>query len=136
MFTVRSTSGKTGREVALEILHANIVLILTKLLKLEGFLTDHSILKKNCSLLLANYDEPSVAGTAIAAHEVGHAVQSPGIWFLRLEQHASCFNLQDPLSYMVACWYYNSNGNALINCFMDWCWFNVISDSGILLVTS
>ena len=57
---VRSTSGKTGREVAEEILHANGIYDVD-VVKGEGFLTDHY--------------RPSVAGTAIAAHEVGHAIQ-------------------------------------------------------------
>ncbi len=37
---VRSTSGKTGREVALEILHANGIYDV-EVVKGEGFLTDH-----------------------------------------------------------------------------------------------
>ncbi|MDU1612960.1 MAG: zinc metallopeptidase [Staphylococcus epidermidis] len=42
----------------------------------EGFLTDHyDPNKKVVCLSPANYDRPSVAGTAIAAHEVGHAIQ-------------------------------------------------------------
>ncbi|MBS3610891.1 zinc metallopeptidase, partial [Staphylococcus aureus] len=81
---VRSTSGKTGREVALEILHANGIYDV-EVVKGEGFLTDHYDPKKKVvSLSPANYDRPSVAGTAIAAHEVGHAIQDrQGYWFLR-----------------------------------------------------
>ena len=64
---VRSTSGKTGREVALEILHANGIYDV-EVVKGEGFLTDHYDPKKKVvSLSPANYDRPSVAGTAIAA---------------------------------------------------------------------
>ncbi|RLY65462.1 zinc metallopeptidase, partial [Staphylococcus epidermidis] len=45
-------------------------------IKGEGFLTDHyDPNKKVVCLSPANYDRPSVAGTAIAAHEVGHAIQ-------------------------------------------------------------
>lgn len=72
---VRSTSGKTGREVAEEILHANGIYDVD-VVKGEGFLTDHyDPNKKVVYLSPANYDRPSVAGTAIAAHEVGHAIQ-------------------------------------------------------------
>lgn len=72
---VRSTSGKTGREVAEEILHSNGIYDVD-VVKGEGFLTDHyDPNKKVVSLSPANYDRPSVAGTAIAAHEVGHAIQ-------------------------------------------------------------
>ena len=71
----RSTSGKTGREVAEEILHANGIYDVD-VVKGEGFLTDHyDPNKKVVCLSPANYDRPSVAGTAIAAHEVGHAIQ-------------------------------------------------------------
>ena len=67
---VRSTSGKTGREVALEILHANGIYDV-EVVKGEGFLTDHYDPKKKVvSLSPANYDRPSVAGTAIAAHKL------------------------------------------------------------------
>lgn len=72
---VRSTSGKTGREVAEEILHANGIYDVD-VVKGEGFLTDHyDPNKKVVCLSPANFDRPSVAGTAIAAHEVGHAIQ-------------------------------------------------------------
>ncbi|RTX95626.1 zinc metallopeptidase [Staphylococcus saccharolyticus] len=72
---VRSTSGKTGREVAEEILHANGIYDVD-VVKGDGFLTDHyDPNKKVVCLSPANYDRPSVAGTTIAAHEVGHAIQ-------------------------------------------------------------
>ena len=64
---VRSTSGKTGREVAEEILHANGIYDVD-VVKGEGFLTDHyDPNKKVVCLSPANFDRPSVAGTAIAA---------------------------------------------------------------------
>lgn len=87
---VRSTSGKTGREVALEILHANGIYDV-EVVKGEGFLTDHYDPKKKVvSLSPANYDRPSVAGTAIATHEVGHAIQDhQGYWFLRFRAKIS-----------------------------------------------
>lgn len=81
---VRSTSGKTGREVALEILHANGIYDV-EVARGEGFLTDHyDPSKKVLVLSPQNYDRPSVAGTAIAAHEVGHAIQhAEGYFFLK-----------------------------------------------------
>ncbi len=81
---VRSTSGKTGQEVALEILHANGIHDVD-VVKGDGFLTDHYDPRKKVLVLSpANFDRPSVAGTAIAAHEVGHAIQhAEGYFFLR-----------------------------------------------------
>lgn len=81
---VRSTSGKTGREVATEILHANGIYDVD-VVEGEGFLTDHyDPSKKVLVLSPANYNRPSVAGTAVAAHEVGHAIQhAEGYFFLR-----------------------------------------------------
>ncbi|HID1278017.1 TPA: zinc metallopeptidase [Staphylococcus aureus] len=100
---VRSTSGKTGREVALEILHANGIYDV-EVVKGEGFLTDHYDPKKKVvSLSPANYDRPSVAGTAIAAHEVCHAIQDhQGYWFLRFRAAlVPVANLGSSLSYMI-----------------------------------
>ncbi len=100
---VRSTSGKTGREVALEILHANGIYDV-EVVKGEGFLTDHYDPKKKVvSLSPANYDRPSVAGTAIAAHEVGHAIQDhQGYCFLRFRAAlVPVANLGSSLSYMI-----------------------------------
>lgn len=100
---VRSTSGKTGREVALEILHANGIYDV-EVVKGEGFLTDHYDPKKKVvSLSPANYDRPSVAGTAIAAHEVAHAIQDhQGYWFLRFRAAlVPVANLGSSLSYMI-----------------------------------
>ena len=67
---VRSTSGKTGREVAEEILHANGIYDVD-VVKGDGFLTDHYDPSKVVCLSPANYDRPSVAGTAIAAMKLG-----------------------------------------------------------------
>lgn len=81
---VRSTSGKTGQEVALEILHANGIYDVD-VVEGEGFLTDHYDPRKKVVVLSpANFSRPSVAGTAIAAHEVGHAIQhAQGYFYLR-----------------------------------------------------
>ncbi|MCD2136974.1 zinc metallopeptidase [Salinicoccus halitifaciens] len=72
---VRSTSGMTGREVAEEILHENGIYDVG-VERGQGFLSDHYDPKnKVIRLSPHNYDKPSVAGTAVAAHEVGHAIQ-------------------------------------------------------------
>lgn len=72
---VRSTSGLTGREVAEEILHENGIYDVG-VERGQGFLSDHYDPKnKVIRLSPHNYDKPSVAGTAVAAHEVGHAIQ-------------------------------------------------------------
>lgn len=81
---VRSTSGKTGQQVALEILHANGIYDVD-VVEGKGFLTDHYDPRKKVVVLSpANFSRPSVAGTAIAAHEIGHAIQhAQGYFFLR-----------------------------------------------------
>ncbi|ARJ51874.1 zinc metallopeptidase [Staphylococcus lutrae] len=99
---VRSTSGKTGREVALEILHANGIYDVD-VKEGEGFLTDHYDPKNKVVVLSpANYNKPSVAGTAIAAHEVGHAIQHyEGYFFLRFRTTlVPLANLGSSLSYL------------------------------------
>ena len=100
---VRSTSGKTGREVAEEILHANGIYDVD-VVKGEGFLTDHyDPNKKVVCLSPANFHRPSVAGTAIAAHEVGHAIQhQQGYAFLRFRTAlVPLANIGSSLSYIV-----------------------------------
>ncbi|WP_203246477.1 zinc metallopeptidase [Sporosarcina beigongshangi] len=72
---VRSTSGMTGAEVARRILDYN-GLQNVKVVESQGFLSDHyNPMTKIVALSSHNYHEASVAGTAIAAHEVGHAIQ-------------------------------------------------------------
>jgi len=72
---VLSTSGMTGAEVARRILDEN-GLYNVRVVRGEGFLSDHyNPISKTVSLSPDNYDQPSVAGTAVAAHEVGHAIQ-------------------------------------------------------------
>src|SRR6185437_17091022 len=72
---VRSTSGMTGAEVARLILDQN-GLHDVKVVESQGYLSDHyNPLTKIVALSSHNYHEASVAGTAIAAHEVGHAIQ-------------------------------------------------------------
>ncbi|MBK3496737.1 zinc metallopeptidase [Viridibacillus sp. YIM B01967] len=72
---VRSTSGMTGAEVARLILDQN-GLSNVRVVEQEGFLTDHyNPATKTVALSTHNYHEASVAGTAVAAHECGHAIQ-------------------------------------------------------------
>ncbi|KXH82003.1 zinc metallopeptidase [Sporosarcina sp. HYO08] len=81
---VRSTSGMTGAEVARLILDQN-GLHDVKVIESQGFLSDHyNPLTKVVALSPHNYHEASVAGTAVAAHEVGHAIQDKEAYsFLR-----------------------------------------------------
>jgi Zn-dependent membrane protease YugP len=72
---VRSTSGMSGAQVARTILDAN-GLHDVKVIESRGFLSDHyNPMTKVVALSTHNYHEASVAGSAIAAHEVGHAIQ-------------------------------------------------------------
>lgn len=72
---VRSTSGLTGHQVAEDILRENGIYDVT-VERGQGVLTDYYD-PKNKKIVLSpgNFDNPSVAGTAVAAHEVGHAIQ-------------------------------------------------------------
>lgn len=82
---VRSTSGMTGAQVARMILDENN-LQNVKVVESQGFLSDHyNPVTKVVALSSHNYHEASVAGTAVAAHEVGHAIQDKEAYsFLRL----------------------------------------------------
>lgn len=72
---VRSTSGMSGAQVARNILDSN-GLSDVKVVESTGFLSDHyNPMTKIIALSSHNYHEASVAGAAIAAHEVGHAIQ-------------------------------------------------------------
>ncbi|MGN7386611.1 zinc metallopeptidase [Sporosarcina sp. SAFN-015] len=81
---IRSTSGMTGAQVARLILDRN-GLQDVKVVESKGFLSDHyNPLTKTVALSSQNYHEASVAGTAVAAHEVGHAIQDAEAYaFLR-----------------------------------------------------
>ncbi|WP_153720258.1 zinc metallopeptidase [Sporosarcina cascadiensis] len=81
---VASTSGMTGAQVARLILDQN-GLHDVKVVESKGFLSDHyNPMTKIVALSSSNYHEASVAGTAIAAHEVGHAIQDKEAYaFLR-----------------------------------------------------
>lgn len=82
---VRSTSGKSGQQVAQEILAANGINDV-RVIEGQGFLSDHyDPAKKVVVLSPSNFRQPSVAAAAIAAHEVGHAIQHhTGYHFLNL----------------------------------------------------
>ena len=81
---VRSTSGMTGAQVARLILDKN-GLEDVKVIESKGVLSDHyNPVTKIVALSTHNYHEASVAGTAVAAHEVGHAIQDKEAYaFLR-----------------------------------------------------
>ncbi|MGI2327052.1 zinc metallopeptidase [Planococcus sp. YIM B11945] len=82
---VRSTSGKTGAQVARIILDQN-GLHDVQVVESRGMLSDHyNPLTKIVALSSHNFHEASIAGTAVAAHEVGHAIQDAEAYsFLRL----------------------------------------------------
>lgn len=82
---VKTKKGKSGFEVASEILKANdleeVYVVETK-----GELTDHyDPTRKVVRLSESNYHTDSVSAISVAAHEVGHALQDKeGYWLLRL----------------------------------------------------
>ncbi len=72
---VRSASNRTGREIAQTILAANGLSDI-QVQPGQGFLSDHyDPAHKTIQLSPHNYDQPSVAAVAVAAHECGHAIQ-------------------------------------------------------------
>ena len=72
---IRSSSGKTGSEVAREILQAAQIDDV-EVTEVNGFLGDHyDPTKKRLCLSTATYNTPSLAAVGIAAHETGHAIQ-------------------------------------------------------------
>ncbi|HSI68145.1 MAG TPA: zinc metallopeptidase [Planococcus sp. (in: firmicutes)] len=81
---IRSTSGHTGAQVARIILDQN-GLNDVKVIESRGMLSDHyNPVTKTVALSSHNFHEASVAGTAVAAHEVGHAIQDAEAYaFLR-----------------------------------------------------
>ena len=71
-----NTAGISGAETAVAILKANGLAGDVRVEMVQGSLTDHyDPTKKVVRLSEANYRQPSVAGMAVAAHEVGHALQ-------------------------------------------------------------
>lgn len=70
-----NSANLTGAEVANAILQ-NHGLTNVRVERVSGHLSDHYDPRaKAVRLSSANYDNPSVAGMAVAAHEVGHALQ-------------------------------------------------------------
>ena len=72
---VHASSGMTGAQVARKILDDNGLYDVT-IEEVRGTLTDHyDPRSKVVRLSSDNYHGTSVAGAAVAAHEVGHAMQ-------------------------------------------------------------
>ncbi|MFJ7734822.1 zinc metallopeptidase [Lysinibacillus sp. NPDC097287] len=72
---VRTAKGQTGAEVARAILDAN-GLYDVRVVPTQGVLSDHyNPVTKTVALSESNFYESSIAGAAVAAHEVGHAIQ-------------------------------------------------------------
>lgn len=72
---IRSSSGRTGAEVARAILDEN-GLVDVKVEKVAGELTDHYDPRTHVVRLSSGvYDKTSIAALAVAAHETGHAIQ-------------------------------------------------------------
>src|SRR5215470_16558387 len=67
--------GLTGKEVAEKMLRENGIYDV-KVISSNGYLTDHyNPLNKTVNLSAEVYNGNSIASTAVAAHECGHAVQ-------------------------------------------------------------
>jgi uncharacterized protein len=72
---VANTSGLTGAETARAILDAN-GLTNVRIESVRGMLSDHYDPRtRTVRLSEEHFSRPSVAGAAVAAHEVGHAIQ-------------------------------------------------------------
>jgi len=74
--TVRNDNGISGYQVARKILDSQGLHNVEVLVSQNGLLSDHFDPKKNTvNLSTKVYNDPSIASLAIAAHEVGHAIQ-------------------------------------------------------------
>jgi Zn-dependent membrane protease YugP len=72
---IATSSGRTGRQVAEAILHANGIADVS-VEPARGFLSDHYDPRHKVLRLSPDvYDGRSVAAAGVAAHEVGHAIQ-------------------------------------------------------------
>ena len=72
---IAATNQRTGRDIALTILRQNGINDV-EVEEGHGFLSDHyDPIHKKVRLSPHNFSEASVAGVAVAAHEVGHAIQ-------------------------------------------------------------
>lgn len=73
--TVQLRNGLSGREIAEKMLHDNGIYDV-KIISTSGQLTDHyNPVNKTVNLSESVYAERNAASAAVAAHEVGHAVQ-------------------------------------------------------------
>ena len=72
---IAAGGGRTGQEIAELILRQNGITDVSVEVG-EGMLTDHyDPMRKRVCLSPNNFHEPSISGVAVAAHEVGHAIQ-------------------------------------------------------------
>jgi len=72
---IRAANGRTGRDVAQMILRQNGIQDVEVEVG-QGFLSDHyDPIHRKVRLSPHNFNEPSISGIAVAAHEVGHAIQ-------------------------------------------------------------
>lgn len=78
-------SAQTGEDIVKEMLAANNVEGVT-IGEVGGSLTDHYNSKtKRINLSRSNFNKPTIASVAVAAHETGHALQdAKGYFFLKL----------------------------------------------------
>lgn len=73
--TIRLQNGLSGKEIAEKMLHDNGIYDV-KIISTPGQLTDHyNPIDKTVNLSESVYHERNAASAAVAAHEVGHAVQ-------------------------------------------------------------
>lgn len=78
-------NGKTGEEIVYAMLHSNGVYNV-EVERIGGVLSDHyDSRSKKIRLSNDNFENPTIASIAVAAHETGHALQdSKGYFFLKL----------------------------------------------------
>lgn len=85
---VHNSSGMTGAQVARKILDSN-GLYDVRVEEVHGMLSDHyDPRSKTVRLSTNNYYGTSVAGAAVAAHEVGHAIQDAQDYAFMRVRHA------------------------------------------------
>ena len=84
---IKVNSIKNGEDIVREMLYSNGINDVS-VNKIGGELTDHyDHRRKEINLSISNFENPTVASIAVAAHETGHAIQdNKGYFFLRLRQ--------------------------------------------------